>query len=143
MRFKKIISISLAIILSFLLLSTTAMGYLVEVNRYNKTYEYTGKGNEMSWLVKGTKEKARTKATNPTSNSRYVSVAVAKYKVSGDVYVSGKDDSNTGKKVYADTSMARNMTNKKIYYYHYTLLKPSASNGYVIDSVNYKVYQKS
>lgn len=143
MRFKKIISISLATILSFLLLSTTAMGYLVEVNKYNKTYEYTGKGNELKWLVKGTNEKARTKATNTTAYTRYVSAGIAKYKIKNNVYVSSKGDSNTGKQAYADISMARDKTKTGIYYYHSTLLKPSASNGYVIDSVNYKVKQKS
>lgn len=128
--------------MSFLLLSTTAMAYTKTVNKYNKTYEYTGTGNEMKWMFKGSNENVRTKTTNPTAYSRYVEASVIKYKVYKDTYVSSKGDSNEGKQVYANIAMARSMKDTKIYYVHGSGLKPSASNGYVIDSLTYKITQK-
>lgn len=139
MKLKKIISITLAAIMSLLLLSTTVMA--ATYNKYYLAYEYSGQGNEMKWVVKGSSEKVRTKAINPTSYSRYVSVAVTKRKRDGGAYISSKGDDNTGKQMWANTAMARSLSNTDIYYVHSAVLKPSASNSYTIDSITYNIYQ--
>ena len=74
MKLKKIISITLLSITALLLLSTTAAAVIY--NKYNLAYSYSGKGNEMKWVVKGTATKVSTKATNPTSYSRYIEAVV-------------------------------------------------------------------
>lgn len=141
MRIKKIISISLAAIMSFLLLSTTAMAYSKSINRYNSTYNFTGKGNEMSWIVKGTSKKARTEAGNPTSYSRYVVAYTAKRNVDSRATISSKSDNSTGAKVYANAVISRSMTNQKHYFVHQATLSPSNNVSYIIDSLVYNVYQ--
>lgn len=139
MKLKKIVSITLLSIISILLLSTTAMAVIY--NKYNLAYSYSGKGNEMKWVVKGTDTKVLTKATNPTSYSRYVEAVVKKMNYDTRTCISSKGDSNSGKQMYANASMSRSPANKRIYYVHQATLKPSATNGYTIDSLYYEITQ--
>lgn len=139
MKLKKIISITFLSIMALLLLSTTAMAQVA--NKYYQAYSYSGKGNEMKWFIKGTDTKVSTKATNPTSYSRYVQAAVVKKNRFNGVEISSKIDENTGKQMYANASMSRSPANKRIYYVHQATLKPSATNGYTIDSLYYEITQ--
>lgn len=139
MKIKKITSIILISVLTMLLLSTTVMAQVA--NKYYQTYNYSGKGNEMKWVMKGTETKVSTKATNPTSYSRFVEAAVIKKKRTDGTEISSKIDTNTGKKMYANVSMSRSMGNSEIVYSHQAVLKPSASAGYIIDSKRIDVYQ--
>lgn len=139
MKFKKIVSITLLSIMTMLVLSTTAMA--VTLNKYYLAYNYSGTGNEMKWVVKGTETKVRTKATNPTSYSRYVEAVVTKRQRGTGKYISSKSDTNTGKQMYANAAMSRTLSNSNIYYVHQALLKPSVTNSYTIDSIYYEIYQ--
>lgn len=139
MKLKKIISITFLSIMALLLLSTTAMAQVA--NKYYQAYSYSGKGNEMKWFIKGTDTKVSTKATNPTSYSRYVQAAVVKKNRFNGVEISSKIDENTGKQMYASASMKRVLSDSNIIYSHQAVLKPYASSGYTIDSKKIDVYQ--
>lgn len=139
MKLKKTITIILLSIMTMLLLSTTAMA--VTYNKYNLAYSYSGTGNEMKWVVKGTDTKVKTKATNPTSYSRYVEACVTKRRQGTGTYISSKSDSNSGKQMYVSAAMTRNLSDKSIYYVHQATLKPSATSGYTIDSLYYEITQ--
>ena len=125
--------------MALLLLSTTATAVIY--NKYNLAYSYSGKGNEMKWVVKGTATKVSTKATNPTSYSRYVEAVVKKMNYDTRTCISSKSDSNSGKQMYANASMKRVLSDSSIVYSHQAVLKPYASSGYIIDSKKIDVYQ--
>lgn len=139
MKLKKTITIILLSIMTMLILSTTAMA--VTYNKYNLAYSYSGTGNEMKWVVKGTDTKVKTKATNPTSYSRYIESTVKKMNYYTRTYISSNSDSNTGKQMYVLSKMSRSPTNSNIYYVHQATLKPSATSGYTIDSLYYEITQ--
>ena len=122
--------------------ATTALAY-VRHNQYNANYSFSYTGNEMTLNASGGTSTASTSAGTNVNYSRFLEVTVSKRKASNNAYITGNSNSATITASGIGTSIARNRTDKTVYYKHTGVLKPYASSGQTIDSYDTRVYQYS
>lgn len=142
MNLKKTVTGIFVSTLVFGIVATTAIAENYNVNKYNKSYNYSQTQKDMHYTFSGNSNQAITSASNITRNSsRYISTYVAKKSRKNDSVITSDSDNimTTNAGVYS--AISRNQTDSSVYFYHSAIMKPSASNSYVIASKTYSVSQ--
>lgn len=115
----------------------------IDLNKYNSQYTKSGTSNELNYTFKGTTSVANTTGSNNTGKySRFISTYVARKSLtSGSVLASDGDDVTTTNAGTFSTVSRPSLTDRTVYYYHETTLRPSATVPYVIGSAKLAVSQ--
>ena len=140
MKFKKLITVLMIAIIAAAALTVTAQATVI--NKYNNIYGAHSTVNDLYWEVDGTMTRAETVSRNRVNSTRYIEADMDVYNYSNDNYITGNDDYATGKKQEVSASVARNAKDRTKYYAHLSVMKPSASNTFVIGSNYYRVNQR-
>ena len=141
MKIKKLVTILSITIIAVAMLTVTAQA--TTVNKYNKVYGDYSTVNDLYWKVDGSLTEAETYSKNRVDSSRYIEANVDVYVYGSDKYITGNDNYVTGKKVGVSASIARNAKDKTKYYVHTSVMKPSASNTFILGSNYYRVNQRA
>ena len=142
MNLKKTVTGIFVSTLVFGIVATTAIAENYNVNKYNKSYNYSQTQKDMHYTFSGNSNQAITSASNITRNSsRYISTYVAKKSRKNDSVITSDSDNimTTNAGVYS--AISRNQTDSSVYFYHCAIMKPSSSYSYVIASKTYSVSQ--
>lgn len=141
MKIKKLVTILSITIIAVAMLTVTAQA--TTVNKYNKVYGDYSTVADLYWQVDGSLTKAKTYSENEVKSSRYIEANVDVYVYGSDKYITGNDNYATGENVGVSASIARNAKSTNRYYVHTSVMKPSASNTFIIGSNYYRVNQRT
>lgn len=137
---KKIITAALAVTLTVGVAVTSAMA--VDYQHKNEAYTHTETGNEMKTTISGSTTGASTQASNSTGKySRYIEVSIMEKNKENNTTTKSNDATITTTNSGTGCGISRDYDESKLYYVHQSLMRPSVTVSFTIDSTYNIVYQ--